>query len=232
MRRAWGRWMARVMVWLLWISSLGAPGAAAVQASFLLGLESYARGWTHAGEQLVEAAASDPQDHEARLVLGLMRWAGNRLEKAQAALESLLPDLPAEYRPSIQALLGRLLLELDQIERAEQVSREVVQARPDLILSQLTLGEALLAQGRTEEALEPLKIARTGSPGLSRAYLLEGQVLASLGRWAEAREVLEVGARVDPWSGAMQLELARVYEMLGEADRAAHAYRRASQLGL
>ncbi|HEY8530925.1 MAG TPA: hypothetical protein VIL08_01640, partial [Limnochorda sp.] len=142
MRRAWGRWMARVMVWLLWISSLGAPGAAAVQASFLLGLESYARGWTHAGEQLVEAAASDPQDHEARLVLGLMRWAGNRLEKAQAALESLLPDLPAEYRPSIQALLGRLLLELDQIERAEQVSREVVQARPDLILSQLTLGEA------------------------------------------------------------------------------------------
>lgn len=231
MRRAWGRWMARLMIWLLGLSTLGAPGTAAVQASFLLGLESYARGWTQAGEQLVEAAASEPQDHEARLVLGLMRWAANRVEKAHATLEALIPDLSPEYRPHLQVLVGRILLDLDQVGQAEQVSRQVLEEHPELVLGQLTLGEALLVQGRTEEALEPLKTARTASPGLSRAYLLEGQALASLGRWAEAQEVLEVGARIDPWSATMQLELARVYEMLGETDRAAHAYRRAAQLG-
>src|SRR5690606_19263458 len=45
MRRAWGRWLARVMIWLVGLSTWGAPLVGAVQASFLLGLESYARGW-------------------------------------------------------------------------------------------------------------------------------------------------------------------------------------------
>lgn len=231
MRRAWGRWVARVMIWLLGLSTLGTPVAAAVQASFLLGLESYARGWTEAGEQLVEAAAADPQDHEARLMLGLMRWAGRRVEKAYTTLEGLIPDLPGEYRPHLEVLVGRLLLELDQVAQAEQVSRQVLAEHPELVLGQLTLAEALLIQGRTEEALEPLKTARTASPDLSRTYLLEGQALASLGRLEEAQEVLEVGVLIDPWSATMQLELAQVYEMLNLSDRAAHAYRRAAQLG-
>lgn len=232
MRRAWGRWLARVMIWLVGLSTWGAPLVGAVQASFLLGLESYARGWTHAGEQLVEAAAADPHDHEARLMLGLMQWAGGRLEAAHATLDGLLSGLPERYRPHLQVLVGRLLLELNQVDQAEALSRQVLADHPGLALGQLTLAEALLSQGRREEALEPLRAARAAGPGVSRVYLLEGQVLASLGRADEAREVLELGARIDPWSAELQLALAQVYEMLALTDRAEHAYRRAAQLGL
>src|SRR5690606_34075257 len=75
MRRSWGRWVARVTIWLLGSSALFVPTAAAFQASFLLGLESYARGWTQAGQELVEEAAADPANTEARLIFGMMQWA-------------------------------------------------------------------------------------------------------------------------------------------------------------
>lgn len=230
MRRTWGRWMAKVTIWLLGFSALFTPVAAALQASFLLGLESYARGWTQAGQELVEEAAADPANTEARLIFGMMQWAEGRPEAAQSTLHGLYRDAGGELRPHLQVLMGRLFLDLNLPGRAEAVTREALAGHPELMLGQLTLGEALLAQGRPADALEPLAAARTGAPDLSAAYLLEGQAHATLGQWEEARRVLEDGIKVDPWSAPMHFTLGQVYEHLNERDRANHSYRRAAQL--
>lgn len=54
--------------------------------------------------------------------------------------------------------------------------------------------------------------------------------LVAEGRHADARRILELNAEHFPNSAGVALELARVYEALGERDRAIAAYRRTLQL--
>jgi Flp pilus assembly protein TadD len=141
--------------------------------------------------QIDEALKLDPGLKEAQRVRALVAWHLRDLTGAEAILEPLHRDAPAD---SVVANLLALTL-IDQGDKAKQ-SRGLqladvnAQQFPRLPEIQATLGWALYRAGRLEPAEQKLRAAVTGvrtTPDI--AYFL-ARVLADTGHTDDARKLL------------------------------------------
>jgi tetratricopeptide (TPR) repeat protein len=90
-------------------------------------------------------------------------------------------------------------------------------------LIQAKLGRALLALGRVEEAISELEKTLTLYPEYMLTRLLMGEAWLRQGDPGVAREHLEEAALINPFDPQLHDHLRRVYEALGETERAARA---------
>ena len=91
------------------------------------------------------------------------------------------------------------------------------------MLARVELGFGLLAQGREQEAVAPAREAVRLAPGLFVTHLVLGRSLAATGALAEGIRELEAAAAQAPRIPAIQLALARAYDMAGRREDAARA---------
>jgi tetratricopeptide (TPR) repeat protein len=130
--------------------------------------------------------------------------------------------------PEAQTLLGDLLAEQAQVERAEAAYRAALQQQPEHPRATLGLINLLGTSGRTDEArelaqkLDPAQLARVGGPAGLRANQL--QLLAAQaekrGDLAGAQALLEQALSLAPASPWARLSLGQVLVRQGRLDAA------------
>jgi tetratricopeptide (TPR) repeat protein len=103
----------------------------------------------------------------------------------------------------------------------DQYRKAATHVGPNSPLVQGKLGYALLRADRFEEAAVELRrpIAEHPRHVVLQVYL--GEALLALGRYEEARKHLEEALTINPFDPDVHAHLARVYEQLGLADKAA-----------
>jgi Tfp pilus assembly protein PilF len=157
-------------------------------AKWLLDRGRTADAWT----EIEEAAKLDPALKEVGRVRGLIAWHQRDLPSAEAILEPLHRDAPADS--AIANLLALSLLDqTDKVKRTRGLQLAEVNAaqfpRSAEIIA--TLGWALYRAGQLDQAEQKLRAAVTGGrTTLDIAYYL-ARVLAEKGQSDNARQLLE-----------------------------------------
>jgi tetratricopeptide (TPR) repeat protein len=125
---------------------------------------------------------------------------------------------------NMMALLGALLIKLDQLAEAEAKLLEAIAEAPTFAKPHEDLGRLLVRQKRPSEALPHLERATHLDPKLENAWFTLGQALAMLGRGAEADRAFERCFALSPERRLMAL--AAEHQKEGRLDEAEHLYRR------
>jgi Flp pilus assembly protein TadD len=147
--------------------------------------------------EIDEAVKLDPTSNENKKLQALIGWHGRDLTGAEAILEPLHRDLPADA--AVANLLALTLVEQDDAaKRARGTQLAEVNAvqfpRSHEVLA--TLGWALYRSGQLDKAEEKLNAAVNGvrtSPDI--AYFFS-RVIADKGRKEDARKLLETATNV------------------------------------
>jgi tetratricopeptide (TPR) repeat protein len=133
-------------------------------------------------------------------------------------------------------LRGTALKELGQIERAMEDLNVVLQGEPTYHEAHYARGSLFYLQGRWEEAIDDfsefLKRAPATSCLVVDCYRLRGIAAHELGRNRAALEDLTLAIEADPTNATTYLRRSQVYDALGESDRAAADFKKATGLRL
>lgn len=131
-------------------------------------------------ERLAEAVASHPDDPDLLWAFARHLEADRRTPEAIETLTLLTTRWP-RFAPEASLLLGRLLYESGDAERAVPALEQALALDPDVAPAHLFLGLALQSLGRRDEAETQFRVASELSPELrSEARVLEG--LSRIGR--------------------------------------------------
>lgn len=137
---------------------------------------------------------------------GLVQFPGNaellrmaeraRRQQREHRIAELREELSAGPRPGPQRELAELLLEGGQIQRAEELTLEWLQAggagEAQLLLAKVRVERFLADRGREVglKAVDALQQAEALLPADARVYQLRLHLLVSVGAWAEARRTV------------------------------------------
>jgi tetratricopeptide (TPR) repeat protein len=153
-------------------------------------------------------------------VIGLIQ--AGELGAAESRCRATLARYPGDV--NIRALLGALLVKMEQCEEAEATLRAVIDAAPTFAKPAEDLGYLLLQAGRTAEALPLLERATHLDPTLERAWFSLGKALALLGRGKEADAAFEKSFELSPERRLMAI--AAEHQKEGRIEEAERIYRR------
>ena len=199
-----------------WSTARTDPQIAFDYAQLLLNAQDF----TRAAEVIEGAAASDPGNAQIMLALGVARYGQRRFPEAISAFLktiSLDPRIPQPY-----LFLGRML---DQAGPAMPTVvadyRRWLQLEPKRPEPPLLLAKALAASNGDEgEAETLLRRSIRLSPDNWEAHYQLGLLLSKDRKYKEAASELEAGIKLNPKEPMPHYHLARVYDRLGESDRA------------
>ena len=120
----------------------------------------------------------------------------------------------------LSAALGEVYAAQGDLAGAAQIFRKTFDetGAPEF---QLAYALALEKQGNDAQALEELKKAVAILPNDARAHFEYGKLLRRDGQIKEARQELERAKALDPNLSSNLYVLSRLYQSLGETDRAA-----------
>jgi Flp pilus assembly protein TadD len=173
-----------------------------------------------AGDVLEPAARANPQDAQLRLALGVARYGQRRFEEAITAFLKTIdlnPDIPQPY-----AFLGRVLDQAgDHLAAITADYQAWYQKYPHRFEPAYLLAKAKIAGGGDPAEAEKLlrqSIAEKSDYWASHFEL--GQLLEKQHKYRQAAAELERAVALNPKEAMPHYHLARVYERLGEADRA------------
>jgi tetratricopeptide (TPR) repeat protein len=176
--------------------------------------------FTKAADVLNKALAAHPRDAQLNLALGVARYGQRRFEDAIAAFLNVIridPSIPQPY-VFIGKMIDQAGAHLDEIVADFQAwaKREPANAR-----AQLLLAEALLARDGKDEKAEPLlrKSIALDAKDWESHYRL-GVVLEGRRDYRGAAAELARGIALDTNQPMPHYHLARVYDRLGQPDRA------------
>lgn len=176
--------------------------------------------FTQAASVVESGLAASRDDAQLTLALGVARYGQRRFEDAVAAFLKVIQIDPQIEQPYI--FLGKMLEQagsrLPDITRA---FRAWADANPENARAQLLLAEALLAadsRDPTAEALLRRSIALDSKTW--QAHYELGVLLAGKRDYQEAAVELNRAIDLDPKQPEPHYHLARVYDRLGEIDRA------------
>ncbi len=144
------------------------------------------------------------------------------LATAEARCRQALEIYPRDV--NMRALLGALLIKLNQSADAEELLLKAIADAPTFAKPHEDLGYLLVQQNRAAEALPHLERATHLDPKLERAWFALGKALAMLGRGADADQAFERCFELSPERRMMAL--AAEHQKEGRLDEAEHLYRR------
>lgn len=176
--------------------------------------------FTQAADIAEAGLAGHPKDAQLILALGVARYGQRRFDDAIAEFLRVIGIDPTIEQPYV--FLGKMLDQagphLDEITKAY----EAWAARdPRSAKARLLLAKALLAANSRDERVETLlrkSIALDASDWQSHYEL--GVLLESKHNYSEAAKELELSIELDPKQPMPHYHLARVYDRLGEPERA------------
>ncbi len=173
-----------------------------------------------AADVLQPASQANPHDAQLMLALGVARYGQRRFEEAiMAFLKTIAinPDIPQPY-----AFLGRVLEQAgDHLPAITADYQAWYQKYPRRFEPAYLLAKAKIAGGGDPAEAEKLlrqSIAEKGDYWASHFEL--GQLLAKQHKYPEAAAELERAVALNPKEAMPHYHLARVYERMGQADKA------------
>lgn len=186
----------------------------------------YSQALLHAGdfgraaEVLEPALAEHPADPQLVLTLGVARYGQRRFEDAVVQFLKVIQLDPTIEQP--YAFLGRLLDQsgphLDEITKRYQAR---VEREPNNGEAQFLLAKALLVANSHDPKAEPLlrRAIDLDSKNWEAHYQL-GVMLSNRRDYQGAERELATAAELNPEEPTTHYQLARVYDRLGQSDRA------------
>jgi tetratricopeptide (TPR) repeat protein len=120
----------------------------------------------------------------------------NQPSLAQADYQSAVAIDPANINYLLD--LGRISLQLGDLDAADSAGRKVLQANPASAEAKCLLGYVELKRNQLPESLASFKAAAESDPADSVSLCLEGIVLKRLGRAAEARQMYSRAIELNP----------------------------------
>jgi len=193
-----------------------------VDAHVLLGIAYRGLGTQ---EMLAESVAEfrqaieiDPNLSPARFYLAHVYLDMGRPGRAKEELEAALERTPGN--PQFLASLGEAERQLNNPQKAVDLTRQALQIDPSLLEARYYLGLSLLALGRTADALKELEQVVDANAGRPEAYLALGTAYNQTGHFDDAIKVLSQGTKMDPSRADLHIQLARAYRSKGLLDRA------------
>lgn len=173
-----------------------------------------------AADVLEPAARANPQDAQLMLALGVARYGQRRFQEAITAFLKTIainPDIPQPY-----AFLGRVLDQAgDQLAAITADYQAWYRKYPQRFEPAYLLAKAKIAGGGDAGEAEKLlrqSIAEKGDYWASHFEL--GQLLAKQHKYPDAAAELERAVQLNPKEAMPHYHLARVYERMGQADKA------------
>lgn len=194
------------------------PSSAGAHTALAYAHHYYDWDWPQAQEEYGRALALNPNYAQAHQWFAAHLAETARTDDALAEMERARRLDPRSL--IINAAIGWINYLGRRYDRAESQLRATLQQAPDFVPARLWLGQTLEASGRAAEAIEHYLHVRgvagsapTGLGELARGY-------AAAGRAADARRLLDELLATAATRYVEADLIARVYEALGERDRA------------
>ncbi len=176
--------------------------------------------FTKAAAVLSAAVQANPRDAQLMLALGVARYGQRRFDDAITNFLKVIQIDPSIEQPYV--FLGRIL---DQAgSHLPEITADYeawLKANPENPKASRLLAEALLsADAASTRAEELLRRAIARDPNDWEGHYDLGALLESRHQYQEAAAELGRSAELDPTRALVHYHLARVYDRLGEPDRA------------
>jgi tetratricopeptide (TPR) repeat protein len=156
---------------------------------------------------------------------GMAHQRARRLREAEAAYRRALAEHPEQ--PDALNLLGALLVRTSGAREGIPHIRRAVELRPDDATFRSNLCSVLMQTGRLDDALKEIEAARIVAPESRDVAMNYAHLLRQLGRGAEAAEQYQRLLAADADYLPALVGLGKTYAELGDAERAATAFRQA-----
>jgi tetratricopeptide (TPR) repeat protein len=166
-----------------------------------------------------EALRLAPQSLEARHGLVATDVSQRKIAEARARVDAWRKEAPADQRMNV--LAGRVALAADDIQGAEQILRDVIQADPSQLDAYELLGRALAARGKVAEAVTQYEALAQRSPeAATGARTMTGMLYEAQNDRPSARTAYERVMAEDPRAGVAANNLAWIYADEDKLDEA------------
>jgi tetratricopeptide (TPR) repeat protein len=176
--------------------------------------------FTPAAELLQSALSKFPGDAQLTLALGVARYGQRRFDDAIEMFLKVIDLDPQIDQP--YAFIGRMLDQAGpRLPQIEQLFAKRAQENPEDAKAQFLLAKALLTADNKDANAEPLlrkSIALDNTRWESHCEL--GALLANKHSYTEAAAELSRSIELNPNQPTPHYQLARVYDRLGEPERA------------
>lgn len=123
--------------------------------------------------------------------------------------------------------LAMKFTEYGMVELASNSARKSIEAKPDLLKSQILLGFLYLELEDIDSALATFNKALELDPHSNDAKTGLGGVLVMKGNLDKAIEILKEAAVANPYAQMTYYELGKAYELKGEKDKSIEMYKKA-----
>jgi Flp pilus assembly protein TadD len=179
--------------------------------------------------ELEQAVAAEPQNPQARYMLGLKYEIEGRPQlalKEYAQALKLKPDYEEVLLRSgeVKFMQGDAAAGIREMEKAFQLNPQSPRAREALAFMHGRQGLTHLEQGRFQEAAASFETALRYRPQDDGALNNLGVVLSQMGRLREAREAFQAAAQADPNNPQAQFNLGVAYLLEGNKEGALQQY--------
>ncbi len=179
-------------------------------------------------ENLSKAAATDPNNFKAHLLLGRAFTGAGRLPDAIGSFQTALALKPND--PEVYLHLGSVCSRLGALDEAAFMLGHALELRPGMIEASNNLGLVLCRQKKFDESETLLRKALIRAPGQPQLHATLGSVLSETGRVRDALTHLTEAVRLDPDYGEAHSNLGNVLRDLGRIEDAFVAYDKALEL--
>jgi len=183
-----------------------------------LPLDTYASDIREPIAKAYEGAQREPRDPARNGTLGMLLYANEQYEAAEACFERAQALDAGDARWPYY--LGKTLSNLSRHDRAVASLREALRRLPDYLPAGLLLAKSLLDVGRADESRALYEALVGKHPDAAEAHYGLGRIEAGRGEHASAAAHLRKACELFPGFGAAHFALARAYRDLGEPEKA------------
>ena len=208
---------ARIVAALTLLSSASAQGQS-IPPLPKLPLDTYEAGIREPIAEAYRSAQQNPEDAESNGHLGMLLYANEQYEFAEACFERAHAFDPSDARWAYY--VGRAQVYLAHSDAAAASLREALRLRPGYLPARLMLAKSLLDAGHADESRALYQALVNEHPQTAEAHYGLGRIEARKGELASAEGHLRKACELFPAFGAAHFALARVYRDRGETEKA------------
>gem|GEM_PF-3883754 len=185
----------------------------------LTGMKDYSR----AAAAFANANRLAPEDREVALHFGRFLVAGNAYSMAESVASAWVDKSPGDA--DFLILLSLAKAQGGKTDEAVRLARKAVELVPDSADAWLNMGRVSLMKKDYEGALAAISRVEGLDPSSEEAVFLKVSLLGAQGRTRDALGELEALAAGNPGRADIKARLARLYEDMGEKEKALGIYR-------